>query len=1237
MKRNRWMWKRILSGLLASALCLSMAGPAMADTWAYKDHSKVGANQPLMLGHRIIDLKNWNPETDPWADLMRAEVPLQENIAPYAATQANPALKSEAEVMYMAGDYGNSFNQGTPYNNQFSENMFNFWQYVDYYCAWHGAAVAGTPLSIWDGYNELNDTTGNGWKTERNFEFGSINMPNPGYTNAAHRNGVLSMGCVYFDPNNRPGQPVHPLFERDEEGNFIIAEKLVEFANWYGFDGYFFNQEEAIDAADVPLYKEFIQQVREAGLYCQMYDSLNDNGGINAWTSTLDEDTYHLIEDPEVGKVNDSVFISYDWSAGNKMATSLKNMEAWNVDPYKQVFFGVEANQGKMLSGGHNSTYNFAEYMYKEGTKDLVGSVALFTADGFIHDQIEDVIKSDDPNDREKDEYQWMVFERERMYFSGANSDPTDTGEKPGASRTDLGLNDVGGWVGVADFKSENSVAGGDTFYTDFNTGHGMSYYVDGQVSNEEEWGNMNLQGILPTWQWWMTSEGDKLTVDFDYGPKYQEFDVNGQAMDLGYEQVGAYKGGSSLVVHGNLDSENLLRLYKTDLAVEESTTADIWYNKPSETDASMMKLALIFEGSDEVVYLPLEGTGAKTEGFVKVSADLSAYAGKEIAMLGLAFAPGEEAIADYQMNIGAIAVSNDLETAPAAPTGLKIEKAYDSAEMIVSWDLADYDQVREYNLYGVYEDGSRKMLGGTYGSKYYIKNVGDKAALTSIEIVAVGPNGAESAAAKADMDYNSSVSELKVKEAQTSTEFYYQTEKAGEVSAEWKAPAVQPDSYALEVTMDYSSNKTVYTATAAGDATSATVKVPVKEGRYTLTVYPVVNGEKGTGVSYGGYMKDVYSAPYDGKLEMINGGRTIFLDSPTSTDWWKISVKYNGEELTIPNKYSASNTKGVKGVARLNAISAPADEGVLEVVLTDYSGNVSEPAYVPFSKNGDVESVNKTLLQKTYDYALTQSTEGVVESAVKKFEDAKARAKELLDMRYPSQEQIDAAWNELVDAIHGLGLFQGDKTELKMLIDMADEMMENADKYVDTNWQQLVDALAAAKDVYNDGDAMEEDVQPAADALLEAILAQRFKADKSNLEDLINKAESIDLSKYTEESVAVFNAALKTANLVLADESLSEDDQDVVDNAVAELNAAIENLSVKDDSSDSDNSSKPDDGKDDTSKPDDGKGDPNDNKDDGKNESPATGDNMMACTAALVLLAVSGSLLVLRRKAKAE
>ena len=176
------------------------------------------------------------------------------------------------------------------------------------------------------------------------------------------------------------------------------------------------------------------------------------------------------------------------------------------------------------------------------------------------------------------------------------------------------------------------------------------------------------------------------------------------------------------------------------------------------------------------------------------------------------------------------------------------------------------------------------------------------------------------------------------------------------------------------------------------------------------------------------------------------------------------------------------------------------------------------------------------------------------------------------------------------------------------------------------------MEALEAAKAVYDDGDALEEDIQPAAEALLDAILAQRLKANKDNLEDLINKASEIDLSKYTAESVAVFRAAFKTATLVLADETLSEDDQDVVDKAVSDLSAAIENLSAN-----TDDTSKPDDDddKDNTSKPDDGKGDPNSGKDDGKTDAPATGDNNIAaalCFTAM-LISAAGVVLVLKKK----
>lgn len=964
---------RIMSLVLAAAMFCSLAGTVSADTWAYKDHSAVTGNQPLMLGHRIIDLKNWNPQTDPWADLMRAEVPLQTTIDPYAATQANPALGSEVEVMYMAGDYGNSFNQGTPYNNQFSENMFNFWQYIDYYCAWHGAAVAGTPLNIWDGYNEQ-QYGGDGWKLGRNFEFGSINMPNPAYTNAAHKNGVLSMGCVYFDPNNRPGQPLTPLLEQDENGSFIIAEKLIEYANWYGFDGYFFNQEERISADEVPLYKKFIQQCREGGLYCQMYDSLNNDGGIDAWASTLDADTWALVEDDEIGSVNDSVFISYDWSTGNKMATSVANMKAWDVDPYKQVFFGVEGNQGKMASRGHNSTYNFAEYMYKNpGTDDktLNGSVALFTSDGFIHDQIEDAIKAEGSNNREKDEYQWMVFERERMYFSGANSDPTDTGEKAGASREDLGLSDVGGWVGVADFKAEQSVAGGGAFYTDFNTGHGLQYYVNGAVSNSEEWGNMNLQGILPTWQWWIDTEGTKLSVDFDYGPTYKKFDVNGNEMNIGYTQVGAYKGGSSLVISGTLDAQNLIHLFKTDLSVSAGSKAKITYNKPSASDSTQMKLALTFKGSDAVEYIALPESGTETNGWKTATVDLSKYAGKKIAAIALAIDPRQaNPVEGYQVNIGAVTVTDGASHTPAAPQNLAIEKAYNTNEMILTWDKADYDTVKEYNVYATYADGTKKMLGGIYGSKFYVKNTGD--GITGIEVVAVGADGSESAAARVDYSYGTKVGNLTVEEAMTSTGYFSQSAAPGQVKASWTAPSGDFDSYALELTLDYSNNKTVYTATADKKATEAVVKVPVNEGaKYTLAVSTVKDGVKNEPVCYGGYLKDTYCAPYDGVVRI--SGNTLFLDSPSAADWWQISVSCNGKELSIPNKYSANNTRGWKGVARLNAISLPDEYGVIEVVMTDYSGNVSATKAIPFAKNPDAEITEAMIPDEALRTKLTE------------------------------------------------------------------------------------------------------------------------------------------------------------------------------------------------------------------------------------------------------------------------
>ena len=212
-------------------------------------------------------------------------------------------------------------------------------------------------------------------------------------------------------------------------------------------------------------------------------------------------------------------------------------------------------------------------------------------------------------------------------------------------------------------------------------------------------------------------------------------------------------------------------------------------------------------------------------------------------------------------------------------------------------------------------------------------------------------------------------------------------------------------------------------------------------------------------------------------------------------------------------------------------------------------------------------------------------------------FQKAMENAKAVLDHENATQTEVNKAWDDLLEAIWGLGINQGDKTLLNVLITKAEEMEKNADKYVETHWQELLDALKAAKEVSADGGALQAEVDEAANALHQAILLQRYKANKENLEDPINKANGMDLSGYTLESVTVFKAALANAKLVLADESLSEDDQKIVDSAVEELSAAIKQLSTSEEPSNPDDLDKEEGF---SEKPDEGE----------KPDSPATGDS---------------------------
>ena len=213
-------------------------------------------------------------------------------------------------------------------------------------------------------------------------------------------------------------------------------------------------------------------------------------------------------------------------------------------------------------------------------------------------------------------------------------------------------------------------------------------------------------------------------------------------------------------------------------------------------------------------------------------------------------------------------------------------------------------------------------------------------------------------------------------------------------------------------------------------------------------------------------------------------------------------------------------------------------------------------------------EKGDPTMLQLLVDRAnqMIANQDKYVTDTWQQLVDALAVAEETLaNASDTMQGQMDEAADALLDAILAQR-FKADKSVLEELVNRATQMVENADKYVETHWQELLDALTGAQAIMADQTLSEDDqakVDEAADALLDAILAQRFKADKSILDDLINQAESINLDGYTAESVATFRTALANAQAVMADNSLSEDDQATVDAAVAALSDAMHGLTA--------------------------------------------------------------------------
>lgn len=408
-------------------------------------------------------------------------------------------------------------------------------------------------------------------------------------------------------------------------------------------------------ADDVPAYQDFMKQIVDQGIYIQWYDLATYPGGGVGYQDMFNGSNSPYVQDTDKGKISDSIFLNY-WFSGNMLKDSAAHAESFGIDPKYAVFAGIESGQKKFDSIGSNAGY--MNVNLDDTGKPYVSLAAL--GNDFVSREL-------GYDKKVYPKYQNQVFDRERRLWTGSS-----TGEKGTTDIADNYIDDGtsnDGWKGFASQIAECSVVGGSMFSTSFNTGHGLEWRDGGERTSDQQWGNINLQDILPTWQWWIDADSDPLQADFDYGKDYEA------VPRFKYTKVGGYEGGDSLVLSGKLSNDNTIRLYKTDLDVAAGSKIDLTYNKLNSDD-SKLQLGLILADDPETV-VPVDVTdGSAGNGWKTASVDLSQYAGKKIATLKL-YAVG----ADGSRSLATEAPLNEA----AAVSDVKVEPGKDG-NVKVSW-----------------------------------------------------------------------------------------------------------------------------------------------------------------------------------------------------------------------------------------------------------------------------------------------------------------------------------------------------------------------------------------------------------------------------------------------------------------------------------------------------------------------------------------------------------------------
>lgn len=645
------------------------------------------ARQPEASYWFPAQLLEWNAADDDDLIFNVSTVPLAERADIASLDTVNATQNKDTKIMAISILNASTSGNAPHGLNKARSNAFSYWQYVDLLVYWGGSSGEGL-----------------------------IVAPSPDVVDAGHKNGVKVIGTVFMPQTAHGGKMewLDDLLQQSDDGSFPVADKLIEVAKTYGFDGWFINQEtEGTDAE--PLTKEhaskmqgFLSYFKEKApdLELVYYDSMTVDGKMD-WQNALTEKNAAYLKNDEGASVADSMFLNFWWTTDTLapdelLKASAELAEEQQIDPY-DLYAGID-----LQSNGYDTPIKWNLFENPEG--GTYTSLGLYCPSWafFSTEMIQD------------------FWKRENKLWVNSKGDPS--AEVQATGNTD--------WRGISTYVVERTAVTSLPFVTNFSTGNGYGFYKKGEQISMLDWNNRSISDVLPTYRYMIEDgDGNKLSADLDVGD--------------------AYYGGTSLILRGEMKQgvPSDIKLYSASLPVSDKMT----FTTTARAKGAEVALdaVLMFDDGSELV---LEGDKKVQDEWTTVNYATSELAGKTVKAISYRLTSGAD-ISNLQFRFGNITmIEADVEETASVSNVKVLDSEFDEDGMYagvrLSWD-SDV-QTDYYEVYRINQDQTKSLLGVSNTNSFYINTLPrtDETNKSTFEVVPVNALLAEGTGATATMDW---------------------------------------------------------------------------------------------------------------------------------------------------------------------------------------------------------------------------------------------------------------------------------------------------------------------------------------------------------------------------------------------------------------------------------------------------------------------------------------------------